>query len=546
MPKLSRSLFTGSPWPAVGLWALLVALVSGFPLGKALIDAVGGVTSDGVGELLAPQWSLLGMSVVWAVLIGCLSVVFGWCGAWASRGWRAWWTPLLVVPILMPSSLASSGFGLLRAPGTAIGDWLAMGPSWRPIFVGRAIAILGLAFWTSPIAQLVLSARVRSIDPASLEAARLVGGGPVAWVRLRLGMSLRHMLLAAGAVTILMLGSAVPLHLAQMETYATRVWLELDATSAGDRWRVLVTAWPMFLIAASVSVVVVRHFRKRPGWMRGQGGEESHARRVPVVLALAVPVLAVLVPAVLFAVDLESLSTISTVWRTESGSAGLAWLVAAGLAVSSVVMASCVWIGLGGGVAARRVTLAGVALMLMTALLPGVVTGVLVGSAWRGVGAVSDSWVIVLLAHLARFGALPALVGVLLAWSEAEEDRDLRLMTGATGVVGWAKTVGLRSWPALTLAGAASAALSIHEIESAVVVSPPGMASLARSMLNLLHFQRYEHLSGLSLIVIAFGTLLVLASAALWWLWIRTSTGGGANRTMSRNNGTQSGGGRSD
>ncbi len=546
MPKLSRSLFTGSPWPAVGLWALLVALVSGFPLGKALIDAVGGVTSDGVGELLAPQWSLLGMSVVWAVLIGCLSVVFGWWGAWASRGWRAWWTPLLVVPILMPSSLASSGFGLLRAPGTAIGDWLAMGPSWRPIFVGRAIAILGLALWTSPIAQLVLSARVRSVDPASLEAARLVGGGPVAWVRLRLGMSLRHMLLAAGAVTILMLGSAVPLHLAQMETYATRVWLELDATSAGDRWRVLVTAWPMFLIAACVSVVVVRHFRKRPGWMRGQGGEESHARRVPVVLALAVPVLAVLVPAVLFAVDLESLSTISTVWRTESGSAGLAWLVAAGLAVSSVVMASCVWIGLGGGVAARRVTLAGVALMLMTALVPGVVTGVLVGSAWRGVGAVSDSWVIVLLAHLARFGALPALVGVLLAWSEAEEDRDLRLMTGATGVVGWAKTVGLRSWPALTLAGAASAALSIHEIESAVVVSPPGMASLARSMLNLLHFQRYEHLSGLSLIVIAFGTLLVLASAALWWLWIRTSTGGGANRTMSRNNGTQSGGGRSD
>ena len=96
------------------------------------------------------------------------------------------------------------------------------------------------------------------------------------------------------------------------------------------------------------------------------------------------------------------------------------------------------------------------------------------------------------------------------------------------------------------MAGAASAALSIHEIESAVVVSPPGMASLARSMLNLLHFQRYEHLSGLSLIVIAFGTLLVLASAALWWLCIRTSTGGGANRTMSRKNGTQSGGGRSD
>jgi len=527
--KPGRRLFAGSPWPAVVLWALIVAAVVGFPLGKALVDAIRGLAGGGGGDLVAPNWPLLGMSVVWAVLIGCLSVVFAWCGAWASRGWRAWWTPILIAPILMPSSLASSGFGLMRAPGTAIGDWLAMGPSWRPIFVGKAIAIIGLALWTSPIAQLVIAARVRAIDPASLEAARLVGGGPITWVRLRLGMSFRHTLLAAGAVAVLMLGSAVPLHLAQMQTYAALVWLELDATASGDRWRVLVSAWPMFAIACGVSVGVVWHFRKRPGWVRGQGGEESQKRLVPIGVAIAVPVLAVGLPAVLFGMDLKSLSTISTVWHTESVSAGNAWLVALGLAVSSVVMTSCVWIGLGGGVAERRVTLVGVALMLMLALVPGVVTGVLVGSAWRGVDVVSDSWVVVLLAHLARFGALPAMVGVLLAWSEPEEDRDLRLLTGATGAIGWAKTVGVRAWPAIALVAAASAALSIHEIESAVVVSPPGMASLARSMLNLLHFQRYEHLSGLSLIVIAFGTIPVVALAVLWWLWIRTSMRGGAN-----------------
>jgi iron(III) transport system permease protein len=539
-------LIDGSPWPAVGLWAMLVAVVAGIPLGKAMFDAIEGLAGGDGSDLIAPNWSLLGLSVVWAALIGCLSVVVGWVGAWASRGWRAWWTPVLVVPILMPSSLASSGFGLLRAPGTAIGDWLAMGPSWRPIFVGKAIAVIGLALWTSPIAQLVISARVRSIDPASLEAARLVGGGPTAWMKLRVGMSLRHILLAMGAVSVFMLGSAVPLHLAQMETYATQVWLELDATAANDRWRVLVSAWPVLVVACCASLFVVWHFRRCPGWLRGQGGEESSVRFVPIGIALAVPLFAVGVPATLFALDLESLSTVSTVWRTESVSAGLALLVAAALAVSSVLIAASVWIGLGGGLAARRVTLAGVALMLMLALLPGVVTGVLVGSAWRSVGVVSDSWVIVLLAHLARFGAMPAMVGVLLAWSEAEEDRDLRRMTGAMGVIGWAKTVGVRSWPAIALAGVASAALSIHEIESAVVVSPPGMASLARSMLNLLHFQRYEHLAGLSLIVIALGTLPVAVSCALWWLWIRTSTQGGANRNLDKGVRSKDGGRRSD
>ncbi|GAB5496405.1 MAG: hypothetical protein Phyf2KO_14850 [Phycisphaerales bacterium] len=509
---------------------LLIAVIAGYPLAVVVFDFVRGLSSGESSDAWALNTRLLGMSVLWAGLIGALSVVFGWVGAWASRGWRAWWTPLLVIPILMPSSLASSGFGLLRGPGTVIGDWLALGPSWRPIFVSKALAVFGLALWSSPLAQMIVAARVRAIDPATFEAGRLVGGGVLSWSRLRLGMSFKHTLVAAGAVAVLMLGSAVPLHLAQMETYATKIWLELDATSVQDRWRVIASGWPLFLVAVLVSLTVVWHLRKRPAWLRGVGTEESRVGRKPVVLAMLVPVIAVVVPGSLFAADLESLSTISTVWQTEAASAGNAWLVAAALAVLCLVMTSCVWIGLTGGGLARSFTLVGVAVMLLLALVPGVVTGMLVGSAWRDVRFVSDSWALVLLAHLARFGAVPALVGVLMAWSEPQEDRDLRELAGATGVLGWLRTVGLRSWPVMVLAALACAAFSLHEIESAIVVSPPGMDSLARSMLSLLHFQRYEHLSGLSLIVIALGTLPVLAIAGIWWLWLRTTGQNGANR----------------
>lgn len=523
-------MLSGSPWPAVVVWVLLIAVVAGFPLVAVMLDFVRGVTSGVPGDAWALNTRLLGLSVVWAVLIGALSAAFGWIGAWASRGWRAWWTPVLVIPILMPSSLASSGFGLLRGPGTVIGDWLAMGPNWRPIFVSKALAVIGLALWSSPLAQMIVAARVRAIDPATLEASRLVGGGALAWARLRLGMSLKHVLVAAGAVAVLMLGSAVPLHLAQMETYATKIWLELDATSVQDRWRVIASGWPLFLIAVSVSLIVVWNLRRRPAWLRGVGTVETRVGRAPVFIALLIPVVAVVLPGVLFAADLESLSTLSTVWQTEAVSAGNAWLVAATLAVSCLMMTSCVWIGLTGGAAARSVTLIGVALLLVMALVPGVVTGMLVGSAWRDIRFVSDSWVVVLLAHLARFGALPALVGVLMAWSEPQEDRDLRELAGATGGIGWLRTVGLRSWPVITLAALSCAAFSLHEIESAIVVSPPGADSLARSMLNLLHFQRYEHLAGLSLIVISLGTLPVLAIAGIWWFWLRTTGQSGANR----------------
>lgn len=70
----------------------------------------------------------------------------------------------------------------------------------------------------------------------------------------------------------------------------------------------------------------------------------------------------------------------------------------------------------------------------------------------------------------------------------------------------------------------------MHEIESAIVVSPPGMPSLARSMLNLLHYQRYEHLAGLSLVVIGFGTLVVCVAAGLWLGWMRTAGGSNPNQ----------------
>ncbi len=504
------------------IWLAVVGGACAYPLVVLAAQAARNAERSDVSLDLAPKWGLLGETVGWALAIGVLSVVIAWPGAWLSRGWRAWWSPMLVAPALMPSWLVYSGLGIMRGPGTALGDWLSMGPSWRAIAAGRVLAVVGLAVWASPIAQLVIASRVREIDANSLEGARLIGRGAALWIRLRLGLSLGRSFVAAGLVAVLMMGSAVPMHLAQMNTYASRVWLELDATSADERWRVVLSAWPVLVVAFGASLAVCAGLWRCGRSMRGDGQELRDTGKWCALAVVGMAMLAVLLPAGLFASDLESIETIRTVWRTESRGIWSGWVVAGSVGLVSAAVTSCVWIGLGGGKLARRLTIAGVAVSVVTALLPGVVTGILVAGAWR---VFDQSVLIVVLAHVARFAALGASVGVLLFLGEPSEDRDLRRLAGATGAIGWARTSGVRGWPAIAAAAVAAGGLSMHEIESAIVVSPPGMPSLAKSMLNLLHYQRYEHLAGLALVVIGFGTLVVSVAAGLWLMWKRTDRG---------------------
>lgn len=523
-------MLSGSALPALAFWLALSGAVCVYPVARVIAQGLGALGDE--WQELGPKWGLLGASLGWALAVGVLSVAMAWPGAWLSRGWRAWWSPALMAPVLMPSWLVSSGLGLLRGPGTALGDWLAMGPSWRAVLAGRVIAVVGLALWASPIAQLVIASRVREIDPASLEAARLVGRGPRLWVRLRLGMSWRRSALAAGLVSALMLGSAVPMHLAQMETYALRVWLELDATGPGERWRVALAAWPVMVVTAGAGAFACAALFRCGRAIRGEGAELRSQGRAGALVAIAAPALAVVLPAALFAMDLSEAGTLATVWRTEAKGIGWSWAIALAVGAIGGMATVCVWLGLGAGSGlgrwSRRLTVLGVAAAMVTAFLPGVVTGVLAAGAWRGLEDELGPG-LVALAHLARFLALPAGLGVLLALTEPGEDRDLRLLSGATGLAGWARTSGVRAWPAVAAGALATAGLSLHEIESAIVVTPPGMPSLARSMLGLLHYQRYEHLAGLALVVIGFGTLVVCGSSGLWWLRERTGRGSTPN-----------------
>ena len=55
-----------------------------------------------------------------------------------------------------------------------------------------------------------------------------------------------------------MIGSAVPLHLAQVETFAILIWRDLNLTT--EPARVWVRAWPLLLVAIAAKYRLPVHF----------------------------------------------------------------------------------------------------------------------------------------------------------------------------------------------------------------------------------------------------------------------------------------------
>jgi ABC-type spermidine/putrescine transport system permease subunit II len=177
---------------------------------------------------------------------------------------------------------------------------------------------------------------------------------------------------------------------------------------------------------------------------------------------------------------------------------------------AGLVALGIVALGLGVSLAAtlgaRRAVWSVAWVLLGSALMP----GVLVGSSILGVcGAVG--WLrpvlewpgIVAVGHLARFGFV---VVVLLVWVERTEARELaalRRIDGADGPRGWAVAVLPARAPAIVAGAIVGAALSVHEIEAAVMLAPAGTDSLARRMLELLHFARERELAAGALFLLA-------------------------------------------
>lgn len=505
------------PDTAALILAALLALVILWPLAHAAIHAFGArapLLPPGPGALRS-----LARSIAYALAIGVLSSLLAWPAAWAARSCSARALLALVAPACLPSYLVYAAWSTLRAPGTPLGNTLARaagaGHEWILLSVARGLAIWGLALWAWPLACIAMIAMLRAVGPDIAAALRL-DAGPTARARTIAIMTLRAPTLAAIAIAVLMLGTPVALHVAQADTYALRLWL-LQTEHPGRAWR---ASSPLLTIAVLASLWLsaraLAWSRTLPGDTPPIGASRARAHALIVLMPW---LLAAVVPALLLARSLGSVDVLTRFmtrsWRSFFES----------LAIGACVGALCLVIGLLASAAwgawrpRRRLLACALTLSVFAALVPGTLIGEAVLQATSARWApfwLGHSPIPMILAHVARYAAIPVAIGMAISSGASGSTSDLRLIDGVVGARALADAFRTGAPPATALC---CALLSLHEIESSVMVQPPGMHHLAQLLLNALHYARTDELSAGGIVLLAGGTALAIAALGVRTRW---------------------------
>lgn len=516
--------------------ALLIVAATVLPLAHAVVTAARyalaslSTTTDtavAASPVLLDVAPALAASLGWALSIAALSALVAILPAWLVRRNRSWLVALVPLPLLMPTYLAYAGLSILRAPRTPIGDWLihlattaepGSLPSTAPVVAGKLTALLGLTLCLWPIPALIIGLRLQRIGDDTLDALALDATSPI-----RRSLALARLIwpataLSIAAVGLICLGSAVPLHLAQAKTLALRVWLALAQLPPAEHHRAWLAAWPLVLIAAVAAVAIAIALVRPARDTLDQPKLDRPAPPAASIVAGLLLTLGVALPLALFATVLTSPADLPKFWTLSGRAVADATVNAALVAPVGVLIAAAFAHAAGNlawpGRARLRLWAARSALCLL--LVAGLVPGVLVASAlasfYTRLPAIADTRAILILAAIARFGWVPALLGLWIARSEPPARFDLAQADGVRSPLARLATLTPAHCAALAAAGLVLALLSLHEIEAAVILTPVGTRSLARQFLDELHFLRLDALAAGVIQIVGIGILLALAA----------------------------------
>lgn len=515
----------------VVLFAILAPSVL-YPGARTIIEVAGSIAqSDSWSEGWAgPSPRSIGLAVSRslsaALVIALLATALAWPAArLLARGRRAAvWAPLLLTPMLMPSYLAYSGWGLARAPGTLLGDALvrfaSSGARWAPVLTGQTLAIIALALWASPLAALVLASSMARQDSALDDALRLEPASLAQRLHTTLAIHRTGIASSVALVVLATLGSSVPLHLAQLDTLGIVVWRELSESSRADWWRAWVSAAPLLALALLGAWIIGARLVRAARSDQDEPPRDDSPRASSLVTrsgALGVWLIAVGGPILLFAITIKHSASLWTFWRL-NGEGVMASLVvslmvalatgAIALSISYLLSTRSAW--------GAMASLLSVRVLLLSALTP----GVLVGAALIESHPSVDPHALPVLSGVARFGFLGAVAACVGAWGEPAARRDARLLHSSS-LRAWTIACLPGQWALLVGAALGAGLMSIHEIESSVIVQPPGRGAMAQQILSYLHFARLEEMSVAGLWLVGGGGVIAAAATGLMGLGVR-------------------------
>lgn len=508
---------------------VMVVLVLIVPLVVAFVPrGGGGAAGAGAAAGMPRTLPLFLNSVLVALGVGVCATGIGLLVAWRGRGAGAFGRVLVMLPLVLPAYLSYAGWSVLRAPGSWLGDRIGSLPGARAGEVGHAantaFAVLGMTLWLWPLATIVIGANIRKLDADLFPLIRSEARGALGRAALIVRLLRPSILLSILLIGLLVMGTAIPLHVANVPTLAISVWLALDRSPPDQAWRALLAAWPLWAIAIGAGWWLGG---RATGWATGGRAARAadEALRTSgrfggkgLVTLGTVVGLAVVAPTALLVFSMRDSASLTRFWRLSGDGVVHGLGVAAGTATAVFVIAIATGVAL--GARGRIVTIASgfVRAMLVLGLAPGVLVGTGLVSGWNRLdpsGTSTGGMWIEVMAHVARFGWIGAAAGCALVRLEHPNLRDLRRADGADTLRGFVRTGLALNLPLLLAAGLATGMLSFTEIEVAVVVQPPGPGNLARQILNYLHFARIEEMSAAAAWIVGSGILL---TGVIGWL----------------------------
>lgn len=484
---------------------------------------------------------------------GLLGVTFGWSAAialgaaligvpagcslarlGASRAGRTW-TALAVAVVCVPPYLLYWVWGLLRLPGSPLGEWAHAAP-WRAQALQVWQLWWGLVWWTWPLVALPVAAARRAVPPEREAMLRLDGAGALGRAAVMLREIRPAVLLGGGLAWIFTLTGFAAFDLAATslplaDTYGNvlrRIRFEAGAEAT------LIASWP--LVAASLLLVGAVAAASRGADLAADGADLSRRRRyshlplgVAMAIALGLPI-AIMLRRVGGFEPFTRLGPLEGRALVES----IAWALVAGAALAALALGHALGWSSASRFVRRLTTLSAFGWAIM-GVMPAAARGAALVAAQRNLTHVAGwevlpetlwltlpggaylAWpILVILGYLSAYGIVAVLLGWWLARGEDEAGRGMRLLDGAVSLPAWLSARGSAAAAALGAAGLLGAALSLGEVSTTMIVLPPGPNSLTQRLLNKMHYAYEDSAVATCLVLLA----IVLPAGFLASLWI--------------------------
>lgn len=458
------------------------------------------------------NWPLLQNSLLVSGLTTAFAAAFGFAVALTLASVPVRWrNPLLlaaVIALVLPPFLVTNCWLELLGNNGAWRGWLPL----NIYTLGGTVWLLTLLTW--PLTTLLTLGAWSRLEAPQLEADSMIRGWPL--IRGLLWPMARGAVGQAAALTfVLALNNfAVPVIL-QVRVFPEELWLAFTARL--DEAGAWAAAWPLMVVPA-LGLLLLR--RANVSWPNREGAATGDIFRrqlghgwfmgCAVVTALLL-LLSVALPLQQLVASSRTWSELPNLFRAAPDTIWNSFAYAAATATLCVVAGLVSW--------RRRIGL----LLWLPFLIPGVLLGRSLIALFNGT-FIYGTIAIVVLAFALRYLAL---AWTAIAHARSAVDRDVIDAARVSGASGWPLFRRI-VWPQIASQVAAAwyvtYLLCLWDVETLVLIYPPGGETLALRIFNLLHYGHNAQVNAMCVTLLA----LALAPLAAWsaWRWMKAKAAG--------------------